>query len=481
MAGRDLSRFFEPRGVAVIGSFREGFFGGYVIVKSLLNAGYRGGIYPVNPAYREVHGLKVHSSIVDIEGEVDLALIMINARAVKGVMEECREKGIGSAVVISDGFAERDREGLRLQQELVETAKGLGIRIIGPNTAGVLNTANGFNPCPYEAGYYRVQQGSVAVCAQTGMINPQAFPYPGLPYGISKICDLGNKSDVCESDILDYLGGDPDTRVISFYLESISDGRRFLEIAERVAAEKPTLVIKSGRTKEGARASSSHTGSMAMDDKIFDAVCRQAGLLRLDEFGDLFDIPKIFASQPLPQGHRLGIVTVTGGVGVITIDRAARYGLRIHPLSAGTREKLDGIFPGTGNMPVDIGPMMAAVKDAFSLYPRMLQAVMADENVDLLFNVLWANAQEAVLERYMEAYHGLKGRYAKPIATWVYGPSEEGRRELAGRLERMGFPVFRSPEAAVKALGLAWEYARRLRERRSCRASGFRSHGPCPP
>jgi acyl-CoA synthetase (NDP forming) len=461
MAGTDLSHFFEPRGVAIIGSFREGFFGGYVIVKSLLNAGYQGGIYPVNPAYREVHGLRVHSSIGDIEGEVDLALIMINARGVKGVMEECRQKGIGSVVVISDGFAERDREGLVLQQELVGAAKGLGIRIIGPNTAGVLNTANGFNPCPYEAGYYRLRHGPVAICAQTGMINPQAFPYPGLPYGLSKICDLGNKGDVCESDILDYLGEDPDTRVISFYLESISDGRRFLETGERVASKKPTLVIKSGRTTEGARASSSHTGSMAMDDKIFDAVCRQAGLLRLDEFGDLFDMPKIFACQPLPQGHRLGIVTVTGGVGVMTIDSAARYGLHIHPLSAGTREVLDHIFPGTGSMPVDIGPMMAAVKDAFSLYPKTLHAVMADENVDLLFNVLWANGQEPVMERYMEAYHGLKDRCAKPIATWLYGPNEEGRRELAGRIEGLGFPVFRSPEAAVKALGLAWEYARR--------------------
>ncbi len=460
MGRSNLSCFFEPRGVAVIGSFKEGFFGGQVMVKSLLNAGYKGKIYPVNPGYREIHGLQVYPSVNDIEGEIELAMIMVNARSVRGILERCAEKGIGSVVVISDGFAERDRVGVRLQEELVESARRLGVRIIGPNTAGVVNTANGFNPCPYEAGYYRVKEGPVAICAQTGMINPQAFPYPQFHCGISKICDLGNKCDVSESDLLEYLAGDSSTKVISLYVEGISDGRRFMEAAREAASRKPTLVIKSGRSEEGARASSSHTGSLAADDRIFNSVCRQAGLLRLEEFNDLFEVPKIFTLQPLPRGNRLGIVTVTGGVGVMAIDKAVQYGLRIHPLGARTRETLNRLFPGTGNMPVDMGPMMAAVKDAFSLYPNLLQGVISDDNVDLLFVVLWANGQRTVLEKYVEAYRGLRAAYPKPVATWIYGPSEEGRMELTERLEGAGFPVFRTPEAAIKALGLAWQYMR---------------------
>ena len=162
---------------------------------------------------------------------------------------------------MADGFAERDLEGKHLQNELVDYAGDHGIRIIGPNTAGVVNTANGFNPCPYEAGYYKLRQGPIAICAQTGMINPQAFPYPNLRFGVSKICDFGNKCDLDECDMLEYLEEDPHTQIISLYLETILDGHRFLETAKRVVARKPVLILKSGRTREGAKASVSHTGA----------------------------------------------------------------------------------------------------------------------------------------------------------------------------------------------------------------------------
>ena len=235
----DLKTFFEPDGVAVIGSFKEGVFGGYVVVKSLLEAGYQGKIYPVNPgSYEEVLGLKVYPTPRDIPGRAELALVMINARYVPNVIKSCAEAGIKSIILVADGFAERDADGARLQDEVVRLADSCGVRIIGPNTAGIVNAINSFNPCPYDAGYYRFKKGTISICSQTGMINPQAYAYGDLDYGISKICDFGNKCDLDESDFLEYLENDVDTEVISVYVESVKDGKRFLEVCRRVAAQK---------------------------------------------------------------------------------------------------------------------------------------------------------------------------------------------------------------------------------------------------
>ncbi|MGB9627596.1 MAG: CoA-binding protein, partial [Thermodesulfobacteriota bacterium] len=263
----DISLFFEPRSLGVVGSLREGYFGGYVVIRSLLNSGFSGKIYPVNPSYQEVLGLKVYPSLKEIQDEIDLALIMVNRRSVPNILRECAMKGIKAVIVVADGFAERDEEGTKLQEEIVNFARRTGIRIIGPNTAGVVNTANGLMPLPYETGYEKIKPGSITICAQTGMINPQAFPYSDLSYGLSKICDFGNKCDVDEVDLLEYLEHDPATHVITMYLESIQNGKRFLKTSKRVTAKKPVLILKSGRTQEGARVSASHTGALAVDDQ----------------------------------------------------------------------------------------------------------------------------------------------------------------------------------------------------------------------
>jgi acyl-CoA synthetase (NDP forming) len=454
-----VSRFFEPSSIAIIGSFREGYFGGYVIVRSLLQAGYKGAVYPINPGYKEVHGLRVYSSLREIPGKAGLAIIMVNARSVSEILRECSQQGIRAVIVVSDGFAERDEEGDRLQKEVVALAKRHGLRILGPNTAGVVNTANGLNPCPYEAGYYRLRKGTTAICAQTGMINPQAFPYPDLRFGVSKICDFGNKCDVDECDMLEYLEKDAATEVISIYLESIRDGNRFLSVAKRVAAQKPVLVLKSGRTDEGAKASVSHTGSLAVDDRLFDAACRQAGVLRLERFKDIFEMPKIFASQPLPVGNRVGFVTVTGGIAVTAIDECAKQGLAAAKLGAGAADALESLFPGLGKNPVDVGPMMAAVPNAFDLYPKIFQTILQDENVDALFSVLWANPKANVIPRFVETYEDLKVRFKKPVVTWIYGPDAQAMAELGDKLEQTAFPVFSTSEKCIRALGLLYRYA----------------------
>ncbi|MBW2311324.1 MAG: CoA-binding protein [Deltaproteobacteria bacterium] len=454
----NLRGFFDAQSIAVIGTFREGWFGGSVVITSLFNAGYKGKIYPIHPTHKEVHGLRVYPTVSDIQGGIDLAILMINAQHVPQVLRECAEKDVKAVIVVADGFAERDQRGVLLQREIVDIAHRSGMRIIGPNTAGIVNTTNGLNMCPYDAGYYKLRKGSVAICAQTGMTNPQAFPYHDLRFGVSKICDFGNKCDVDECDLLEYLEEDPATSVISMYLESIAQGRRFLEVASRVTRKKPVLLLKSGKSQEGARASASHTGSLAMDDRIFEAACAQAGALRLERFNDLFEIPKVFAYQPLPQGNRMAIITITGGVGVLSIDEGANYGLALSTLSPRTREFLNDIFPNLGEIPVDIGPPAAAIKDFPSRYPEIFNAVMADEHVDCLFNILWVDHIGRLVDLYETVYKQIKDTYQKPMVTWLYGPNMAYVDELRQRMEELGFPVFPDPETSIRALGMALRF-----------------------
>jgi len=286
-------------------------------------------------------------------------------------------------------------------------------------------------------------------------MSPQAFPYRDLRFGVSKICDFGNKCDVDECDLLEYLGDDPETRVISMYLESISNGRRFLEIAGRVARRKPVLLFKSGKTREGARASASHTGSLALNDDIFEAACKQAGVLRLERFNDLFEMAKMFAYQLLPEGNRMAIITITGGVGVLSIDEGSKYGLVVSSLSQRTKDSFNAIFPNLGEIPVDIGPPAAAIRDFSSRYPEIFNAVLDDQNVDCLFNILWVDPVGALIEAYETAFKRMKEVCRKPVVTWLYGPDRARVDEMREHLEGLDFPVFPDPETSIRALGMA--------------------------
>jgi acetyltransferase len=270
---------------------------------------------------------------------------------------------------------------------------------------------------------------------------------------------------VDECDLLEYLGRDSATKVIALYLESVGDGRKFLNVSREINASKPVLLLKSGRTREGARVSASHTGSLAANDQIFGAACKQAGVLRLEKFNDLFEIPKMFASQPLPKGNRMAIISYTGAVGVLATDEGATYGLAIPSLSPPTTSKLHAIFPGLGKTIVDIGPLMVVARDSDTFYQEILSTVLEDDHVDCLFNVLWAGPMKGSSEIYLKTYEALRRNSPKPIATWIYGPRSPLISTLAQRLEDLGFPVFSDLEMAVKALGMAWQYARRRKER----------------
>ena len=454
-----LAFFFEPHSVAVIGSMREGLFCGHAAIKNLLKAGFSGKIYPIDPSCSEVFGLKVHTSIKNVSGKIDLVLLITDCRTVPTLIMECVEKDVKAVIIASDGFTERNEEGLMLQKKIAEITKQSGIRIIGPNTAGIINTGNALICCPYIMGYEKIKSGGITLCAQTSMIGPHAFPYADFHFGVSKICDLGNKCDVDESDMLEYLENDPSTKIISMHLENMRDGRRFLEIARRVTYKKPVLLLKTGRTSGVEMVATPRNGSRSVDDQIFDAICKQEGIIRLEKFGELFEVPKIFAYQPLPKGNKLGIVSQTGMGAALAVDEGVKYNLSVAKLSPETATKLNAIFPGLGKTIIDIGPLASFKSDYMSVYPEILKAVLADDNIDCLLHIIWAGPAGASVEDYTKMYRGIHGIYQKPVAIWIFGPRLPIIYDMTYNLEDLGFPVFSELETAIKAIGVAYQYA----------------------
>ena len=467
--GSSLSSFMTPKGVAVIGSLKEeGWFGGYIVIRDLLNGPYTGAIFPVNPSYREVLGVKAFPSVMEMEGTPDLAVIIRARSAVPSVLEECGRKGVRAAVVVSDGFSERDDEGKRLQQEIIAIAKRYGMRLMGPNTVGVVNTWSGATTVPYERGYSEILRGHLSIISQSGLVGPQALELADLNIGISQIIDLGNMCDVNETECLEYLGQDPETRVVSMYIENIRNGRAFLDVARRVTRIKPVLCLKSGRSSSGARAMVSHTGSMAGSDKVYEAAFRQTGILRIDEFRELLTLSKAFLFQPLPRGNRIGIVSITGAGGILALDCAEQFGLEPARLSQSTANELDSLFPGLGKNPVDFGPAAAVLGDFGKLYYETIKALMEDDGVDSVFCTLYSTPL-ADPSFYYQLFDDLSPVLKKPITAWAYGTSQIQLIELNSVLERKGIPLYFEITPCIKALGLMARYAAWIRKDKTAR------------
>jgi len=454
-----VDRLLNPKSIAVVGSLREARFGGHVTTSNLLRFGFKGKIYPVNPQYDTVLNLKVYASVKDIPEPVDLVVTMAGAPAVPKIIADSMQNKVKVAIIISDGFGERNEDGKRLQQEVNQIAEAGGLRLLGPNTIGVANPAIGLITTPYKVTYEKMFTGGIALCAQTGLIGPQNMPLEETRYGLSKMCDFGNKCDIDEIDLLGYLADDPATKVIAMHLEVIRDGQLFLQKAKEVVAKKPVIVLKPGRTRESQRAMASHTGSLAGEDIIYDSAFRQAGVIRVDNFRELIDIPKVLATQPLPRGNRLAIVTISGGAGVMGIDIASTHGLTLAKLSAGTLEKLAPVSPVLASNPVDLGPGLPAYQVAggiASRFPAMIQAILDDENVDCLAMACpWG-----VRGKIAEVFGPMAKRNSKTMAIWVAGPSLAIAEEMNRDFEAIGFPTYPDGDTAIKALSVAFRYSR---------------------
>jgi acetyltransferase len=440
----------------------------YWLIKNLRDFGYSGPIYPVNPdttKYPEVLGLPVHESIAAVPEAIDLAVAIAPPSAMPEIVTQCAGKGVPAVIVLSEGFAESNAEGAELQRRITAIARETGVRIMGPNTFGAFNAANGLATiAPYLA-QKRVESGGVAVCSQTGSTGPHQMPLGDWGYPIGKMCDIGNKCDVDEVDVMEYLADDPQTKVVALHLEDVRDGRRFMEAARRLVARKPLVILKTGRTRAGARASASHTGSLMGSDHVYDAAFRQVGAIRVATWRQLWEVPKVLLNNKLPQGKRFAVITITGGQGVIAADAAADAGLEVATFSPETIEKLLTISPKLGGNPIDLGPAMSdsrsqSSNNPFAIVGDAASVALEDPNVDCA-TVTFCVTQPlvALYPMLMDMFEEVARRTAKALNIWVYGTSLPAIEEAIRQLQARGIPAHADLDSAIQALGCAADYA----------------------
>ena len=376
---RSVARLLAPKVVAVIGASRTAGTVGNAVLSNICENGFAGIVHPVNPRAASVRGLKCYPSIADVPDHVDLAIISVPAGAVAGVLEECGEAGVHGAVILSAGFAEVGADGLATEAALVRLARRYGMRLIGPNCVGIINTAPDVN---LDATFAptRPVRGSVGFVSQSGALGIAVLEAAeSLGLGISSFVSLGNKADISGNDLLQYWEDDPATEVALLYLESFGNPTKFNRLARRFSQHKPIVAVKSGRSEAGQRAASSHTAALATDDILTDTLFRQAGIIRVDTLAQMFDVTRVLVHQPVPAGRRVAIVGNSGGPGILAADACSSAGLVVPELSPATRTVLtDLLGPHAGvRNPVDVLASAGAEQ-----YEQALRVVLADEAVD---------------------------------------------------------------------------------------------------
>jgi acetyl coenzyme A synthetase (ADP forming)-like protein len=461
-----LAPFFTPRAVAVIGASRDQRSIGRMVLDRLIQGGFQGPVYPVNPHARSVAAVRAYGSILDVPDSVDLAVIAVPSQVVAVTVDQCAQKGVRALVVLSAGFAETGPEGRGRQDELVRKVRAHGMRMIGPNCMGILNTAPDVQ-LNATFGPTAPRRGRVAMSSQSGALGLAILAEADqLGLGISMFVSVGNKADVSGNDLIQYWETDPDTNLIVLYLESFGNPRKFSRIARRIARQKPILAVKSGRTTAGSRAALSHTAALAGSDRAVDALFRQAGVIRADTLEELFGVAMVLTNQPLPRGKRVAIVTNAGGPGILCADACEAAGLQLPALADETLDAVRSFLPATAGLanPID---MIASAGP--TEYERTTKAVMRDPNVDSVI-VIYTPAGMAGTDEIAAAIrHGVTdastaGAAEKPVLTCIISgrqpPTALSGYEGGGSAETTRpIPVFRFPESAAQALARTVRYA----------------------
>ena len=451
-----LKALFEPQSIAVVGASRRVEAVGYAIMKNLTEGGYKGKVYPVNPKATEILGIPCVPSVTDIPTVVDLAILIIPSTFVPKELEACAKKGAKAAIVISAGFREVGEEGLKLEKQVKQIADQYGIAVLGPNCLGLINNDEKFSMNASFSGHIP-GPGKIAFITQSGALGTALLDYAkGENIGFSKVVSLGNKVDVTELDALRYLKDDPNTSVIIMYLEDIVEGQEFINVCREITGEasqtKPILVIKSGRTREGAKAASSHTGSLMGADEVYDAVFTQSGVMRMDSAQEMFDLAIVFANQPLLKNNRIAIVTNAGGPGIMATDACVKAGLRMATISPEIIAKLKEKLPPTANFSNPIDCIGDAQHDR---YEHAIRCVISDPEIDGVLVLLTPQAMteaEATAKVIVEA----DKESDKTIVTCFMGHAdvEAGVKILKDN----NIPHYAFPEQAAKALAAVQEY-----------------------
>ncbi|RLB44125.1 MAG: hypothetical protein DRH12_00905 [Deltaproteobacteria bacterium] len=450
-----MEYFFNPKGIAVIGATPNINKVGYSIIKNLL-MGYRGLIYPVNPGYTEIEGLSCYPSVLNVPDPVDLAIIFVPAPKVPNLVRQCAKRGIKGVMIQSAGFAEVGREGEALQEEIVCVARETGIRIWGPNCMGIVDVVHKHvfsfvSPTIWEEG---MLEGKVSLIVQSGLLSA-GFLIDLMSHttaGISKACSIGNKADVDECDLLEYLMKDPLTTAIGLYIESICDGPRFFSLCK--ASEKPVVVLKGGKSEKGAEAAMSHTASMAGNFDIIRGAFKQVGIVEASDFHEMAEIAKALAMYPHVNqnaGGRIAIITFSGAAGIVSTDLMTRRGLRLAELSAETLESLKVVYPEwmPPTNPIDLWPAIER-SGSQRAYGESVKAVCRDPGVDAILMHLFVGG---VVSRQLDlAYIAEMARKAhKPLFLCALGRREELRR-FNTKAHEVGVPTFREIGRAIEGI-----------------------------
>ena len=444
-----IARLLAPRSIAVIGASRHPGTIGYELFRNLLSFGFEGPVYPVNPSTNSVAGVRAYPTMLDVPDSVDLAVVVVPAAAVPGVVLDCAAKHVRGMVIISAGFAEAGSEGKAVERELVAVARRNGMRVIGPNCLGIVSTAAGVRMNATFAPDAPVA-GNVAFMSQSGGLGIELMSQAGnLGVGISDFVSVGNKADVSGNDLLQYWADDPHTDVILMYLESFGNPRKFARLARRIARTKPIVAVKSGRSAAGSRAASSHTAALASPDVAVDALFRQAGVIRVDTLDELLATAMLLAHQPVPAGRRVAIVSNAGGLGVLAADACAGARLEVPELGASTQDALRSLVArdATVRNPIDL--VAGATAEQFG---AAMRTVLLDDSIDALLAIfvppLVTRAEDVA--RAMAGAAESAGE--KPVVACFLGQAGVPS-ELRGDETHRTIPSFAFPEAAAHALG----------------------------
>ncbi len=456
-----LRAFLNPKSVAVIGASRRPNTIGNFVFRNLIQQDFKGVVYPVNPNAEVIAAIKAYPSILDIPGDIDLAIISIPAAGVQQVVEECAHKGVRGVVVLTSGFSDIGPEGIGRQNKLVNTIRSYGMRMLGPNCMGMINTNPGIN---LNATFSSVvpPPGNIAFATQSGVLGSAILMYAtNLNIGLSTFVSIGNRADVSSNELLQYWEDDPDTDVVLLYLESFGNPRKFTRIARSITAKKPVVAVTSNRTPLQLRVSGSQTGAMATDQAATEALFKQAGILRADTLEDLFDTGSLLANQPLPQGNRVAIISNAGGPALLTADACKARGLEVPSLSPDTTAKLKALLSPRANTtnPIDMSPEFTIQQ-----YRDSLNLLLDDENVDIVVvifipPILKLSDEFAAIIREVAPLFRERG---KPLVTSFLGL--RGARIELGSDDRRFVPSFAFPESTAGALSRALEFSQRLKK-----------------
>ncbi len=438
-----LTPFFNPSSVAVIGASSNPEKLGHSVVRNLIQGGFKGKIFPINPTAREILGIPAFPTVASVKEPIDLAVIVIPYPAVPDALRQCGQKGIPAAVIISAGFREAGKEGLEREQELISVSQQFHIRIIGPNCLGVIDTQT-----PLNASFAAAMPppGPMTFISQSGALGTAVLDIAlGGKLGLAKFISLGNKADVSEIDLLEYLYDDPNTKVILIYTEGLPNGQEFIRVSRRVSKQKPIIAIKSGVTQSGSHAVASHTGSLAGSEQAYQAAFEQAGIIRADSMQSLFDMALAIAYQPPLMTNSIAIVTNAGGPGILATDALERSGLSIARLHTDTIQKLEEVLPDAASAANPIDVLGDALADRYRI---ALETVLADNNVSGLLAILTPQAMTEI-EKTAHELGKVSLNTDKPILACFMGEAkvQSGIKILS----EYNIPNYPFPERAALA------------------------------